>query len=97
MASIIKIGDKWRAQVRRKDHSPQTKTFRTQKEAREWATALESRIDANAVPKAAALLKVGDLIREYRKMRVEGGREMGRGGWALSAAPGCMASSSTGT
>lgn len=76
MASIIKIGDKWRAQVRRKDHSPQTKTFRTQREAKEWATALESRIDANAEPKAAALLKVGDLIREYRKLRAEGGREI---------------------
>lgn len=76
MASIIKIGDKWRAQVRRKDHSPQTKTFRTQREAREWATALESRIDANAAPKAAALLKVGDLIREYRRLRAEGGREI---------------------
>lgn len=76
MASIIKIGDKWRAQVRRRNHSPQTKTFRTQREAKEWATALESRIDAHAEPKAAALLKVGDLIREYRRLRVEGGREI---------------------
>ena len=74
MASIIKIGEKWRAQVRRQNHKPQTKTFRTQREAREWATALESRIDANAEPKAAALFKVGDLIREYRRMREEGGR-----------------------
>ena len=74
MASIIKIGDKWRAQVRRKNHSPQTKTFRTKAEATKWATALESRIDADAEPKAAALLKVGDLIREYRTIREEGGR-----------------------
>lgn len=76
MASIIKIGDKWRAQVRRRNHKPQTRTFRTQREAREWATALESRIDANAEPKAAALLKVGDLIGEYRRLRAEGGREV---------------------
>jgi len=76
MASVIKIGEKWRAQVRRANHKPQTKTFRTKREADEWARALESRIDANAEPKAAALLKVGDLIREYRRMRSEGGREI---------------------
>lgn len=74
MASIIKVGDRWRAQVRRKHHSPQTKTFRTQREAKEWATALESRIDARAEPKAAATVRVGDLIREYRRLREEGGR-----------------------
>lgn len=74
MASIIKIGEKWRAQVRRKDHKPQTKTFRTKREAEEWARALESRIDSRAEPKAAASLKVGDLIREYRRIREEGGR-----------------------
>ena len=76
MASVIKIGDKWRAQVRRRNHKPQTKTFRTKREAEEWGRALESRIDANAEPKAAALLKVGDLIREYRRLRAEGGREI---------------------
>jgi integrase len=76
MASVIKIGDKWRAQVRRKDHKPQTRTFRTKKEAEEWARGLESRIDANAVPKAAALLNLGELIDEYRKLRVEAGREI---------------------
>ena len=31
-------------------------------------------MDAGAEPKAAALLKVGDLIREYRTIREEGGR-----------------------
>ena len=74
MASVIKIGDKWRAQVRRKDHKPQTKTFRTKREADEWARGLESRIDADAEPKAAALLKVADMIREYRQVREESGR-----------------------
>ena len=65
MASVIKIGDKWRAQVRRRNHSPQTKTFRTKREADEWARSIETRIDAGAEPKAAALVRVGDLIREY--------------------------------
>lgn len=74
MASVIQIGEKWRAQVRRKNHSPQTRTFRTRREAVEWARQVESRIDAGAEPKAAALVKVGDLIREYRRLREEGGR-----------------------
>jgi len=74
MASIIKIGEKWRAQVRRLNHKPQTKTFRTKREADEWARAIEVRIDAGAEPKAAALMKVGDLIREYRRLREEGDR-----------------------
>ena len=37
MASVIKIGDKWRAQVRRRHHKAETKTFRTKREADEWA------------------------------------------------------------
>lgn len=74
MASVIKIGDKWRAQVRRRNHSPQTKTFRTKREAEEWARAIEARIDAGAEPKAAASIKLRDLIAEYRKLREEGGR-----------------------
>lgn len=76
MASVIQIGEKWRAQVRRRNHSPQTKTFRTKREAVEWARAIEARIDAGAEPKAAALVKVGELIREYRRLRDEGGREI---------------------
>jgi integrase len=74
MASIIKVGEKWRAQVRRRHHSPQTKTFRTKAEAVQWATALEARIDAGAAPKAAALVKVRDIIQEYRRIREDGGR-----------------------
>ncbi len=74
MASIIEVGGKWRAQVRRKNHSPQTRTFRTKREAAEWARQVESRIDTGAEPKAVALVKVGELIREYRKLREDGGR-----------------------
>jgi len=74
MASVIKVGDKWRAQVRRRNHKPQTRTFRTKKEADEWARGLETRIDAGAEPKSAALVKVGELIAEYRQIRDQGGR-----------------------
>lgn len=76
MASVIQIGEKWRAQVRRRNHKPQTRTFKTKREAVEWARGIEARIDAGAEPKAAALVKVGDLIREYRRLRAEGGREI---------------------
>lgn len=76
MASVIKVGDKWRAQVRRRNHKPQTQTFRTKREADEWARGVEARIDSGAEPKSAALVKLSELIDEYRKMREEGGREI---------------------
>jgi hypothetical protein len=74
MASIIQIGERWRAQVRRRHHKPQTRTFRTKREAEAWARGIESRIDAGAEPKSAAALRVSEMIREYRRLREEGGR-----------------------
>ena len=68
---------KWRAQVRRANHSPRTRTFCTRKEAQEWPRALETRIDVGTEPKLAARVKVGELIREYRKLCEEGGRPIG--------------------
>lgn len=76
MASVIQIGDKWRAQVRRKDHKPETRTFKTKKEAEKWARALEAGIDAGSGPKLSASTRLGHLIAEYRKMRQDGGREI---------------------
>lgn len=74
MASIIQIGEKWRAQVRRRHYPPQTKTFRTKAEALAWARGVEAQMDAGRVPKSPSLLKVGDLIAEYKRLRTEGGR-----------------------
>src|ERR1019366_6780114 len=74
MASVIKIGDRWRAQVRRRNHKPATRTFATKKAADEWARSLEARIDSGAEPKSAGLVKVADLIDEYRGLREQGGR-----------------------
>lgn len=74
MASVIKIGERWRAQVRRRNHKAQTRTFRTKREADEWARGLETRIDAGAEPKSAALIRLGELIDEYRAMRESGSR-----------------------
>lgn len=46
MASIIAIGDKWRAQVRRKGHPQRTETFETKALATTWGRRIEAEIDA---------------------------------------------------
>ncbi len=70
MASVIKVGDKWRAQVRRKGHAPQCKTFATKARAEAWAREIEARIDAgqtSAQPDSQLLLST--VIEEYRNLR----------------------------
>lgn len=76
MASVIKIAGKWRAQVRRKDHKPETKTFKTRKDAEQWARALEASIDAGSGPALSSSARLGHLIAEYRRIRAEGSREI---------------------
>ncbi len=46
MASIIQVGNKWRAQVRRKGSPPHTKTFQDHHQADAWATAIEESLSA---------------------------------------------------
>lgn len=46
MASILKIGVSWRAQIRRKGHKPITETFPTKAAAQAWARKIEAEIDA---------------------------------------------------
>lgn len=76
MASVIKVGEKWRAQVRRKNHKTLTKTFPTREAAAKWARSVEVKIDAGLASKATANTLVGELIDEYRRIREEGGREL---------------------
>ncbi len=45
MASIIKRGDYWRAQIRRKGYEPQSQTFDTKVEAAAWARSIEGKMD----------------------------------------------------
>lgn len=45
MASILQIGNKWRAQVRRKDFDTEAKTFDSREEAEEWSALVEARIN----------------------------------------------------
>lgn len=73
MASIIQVGEKWRALVRRKGHPSYCKTFRVKAQAEAWARGIEADIDRDLAPKPAAVmgraLLVSDLIGAYRKLR----------------------------
>ncbi len=66
MGSIIKIGDKHRAQFRRKGVKPQTRTFTTQILAQKWLTRLEADFDAGRTGVSMpAREKLGPLIERY--------------------------------
>lgn len=66
MGSIIAVGDKWRAQVRRKGAPAQTKTFGKKVLAEKWVTRIESEIDAGGTGiSAPGKERVGDLIQRY--------------------------------
>jgi hypothetical protein len=46
VASILKVGDAWRAQVRRKGHESVSETFPTKAQAVIWARKVEAEMDA---------------------------------------------------
>jgi integrase len=66
MASIIQVGGKWRAQVRRKGYPPRTQTFGTKVLAEKWARQVESEIDTGRAGQLAPdHVTVGALITRY--------------------------------
>lgn len=73
MASIIKVGAKWRALIRRKGFPSYCKTFRTQAQAEVWARGIEAEMDRGNAPQAAAVvgrrLLLGDVLDTYSKLR----------------------------
>lgn len=69
MASVIRVGEKWRAQVRRKGHAAKCKTFRTKAAAEAWAREVETRIDAGEVLAQPGDLRMSRVIEAYREMR----------------------------
>lgn len=73
MASIIQIGAKWRAQVRRKGAKPITKTHPTKAAAQAWARRIEADIEAGTY-RAETVETIDDLIEAYREMREDSGR-----------------------
>lgn len=77
MASIIQVAGKWRAQVRRRGHPPQTRTFTSKALAERWARQVESAIDKGEFkdPRDMTKTTVSDLIARYRR---EQAKEIGR-------------------
>lgn len=74
MASIIKVGENWRALIRRKGHPSYCKTFRTKAQADAWAHQIEADIDRGQSPRPSAvvgrvLLLLRDAIAAYRDLR----------------------------
>ena len=69
MASIIPIGNSWRAAVRRKGFKAITKTFKTKTAAKEWARRIEVDIDAGTQPRSSKGRSIADVILHYRELR----------------------------
>lgn len=79
MASIIKVGVKWRAQVRRKGFPAQTKTFSTKTLALQWAKTLEGdaeQLSAGQIPRGPEWT-VAKMIERYEE-EIEKTKVMGR-------------------
>jgi len=68
MATITKRGTGWFAQVRRKGHAPQYRTFSTRVDAQMWAREQEALIDKQLAPLDLRTLRtssLGDIMRRY--------------------------------
>jgi integrase len=71
MASVLQIGDRWRAQIRRPGRKSISKTFDTKREAEQWARRTESAMDEQQTALVTADITVRELIGEFRRMRDE--------------------------
>lgn len=69
VASVSKIGDKWRALIRRKGHKSISKWFATKTKAIAWAADIERQIANGGVPDGKASDTISSLIQRYRTLR----------------------------
>lgn len=69
MASILNIGGRWRALVRRKGFKNQCKTFDTKAQATVWARQVESDMDAGNVSASVGSLTIADVLDAYERLR----------------------------
>jgi integrase len=69
VASYIKRGDRWRAQVRRVGRKPIVMSFPTKAAAKEWAEEIEAQLDAGGAYRPATGGTIADLIETYRGLR----------------------------
>lgn len=75
MASILKLGGKYRAQVRRPGMKSRSKTFSTRAAAAKWARTEETKIDeGNFTSEESSSVTVGKLVQLYRERRENGAR-----------------------
>lgn len=73
MASILPVGSRWRAQVRKRGQSI-AKTFKTESAAEAWAREKEVEIDKGHNAVDAATVTVGELVRKCRQARADSKR-----------------------
>jgi integrase len=69
MASITKIGDSWRALIRRKGHKTLCKTFKVKAKAEAWALQREAEIGRGEIVAEPGVLRLGEVIQAYRELR----------------------------
>lgn len=69
MASILKVGKKWRALIRRKGHKDQCKTFLTKARAVDWARSIEGDIDQGIVLAGPGKTTMATVVQGYRDLR----------------------------
>lgn len=77
MASIRKRGDRWHAQVRRKDFPHQTRSFQCRQDAERWVRAIERRMDLGDVdmaPPSNLETTLSELVDRYLREIVPGKR-----------------------
>lgn len=75
MATIVKIRQRWRAQIRRVGAKSISKTFDSKAEAQAWARDIESKLDRGE-HHTHALMTLGAVLAEYRQLRESSGREV---------------------
>lgn len=71
MASILPLGGKWRALIRRKGHKPICKTYSTKAAALAWARKIEAELDKGRPPPVEGMT-IAKLIEVYRDLRDHG-------------------------
>lgn len=69
MASITKVGNSWRALIRRKGHKTLCKTFPVKAKAVEWARQREAEMDRGEIVAEPGVLRVAEVIQAYRELR----------------------------
>lgn len=77
MASILPIGDRWRAQIRRAGAKSISRTFPSRREAEVWAREVEHRADRGQQV-SAQKVGVAWLLEHYEQAREEAGRPVGK-------------------